>query len=81
MGKTHTQTIQLYNPSNYHVQTECVMSNTLNYSLSNKSPVLPPKEVVEIELTYTPTHYLHAEDGDLLITSTEVGDWRYFLSG
>jgi hypothetical protein len=34
-----------------------------------------------VTITFTPTHFAHHENGDLLIQTTEIGDWNYYLSG
>jgi hypothetical protein len=43
--------------------------------------VLPPYEVVEVQLKYTPSNIKSLEFADIKLSSTVLGDWTFKLKG
>ena len=36
---------------------------------------------MQLEIRFTPTHFSHPENGDLLISTKDISDFKYFLNG
>ena len=81
LGKTSIHTFDLYNPSNELIETEAILTNTINFSIVPEQIVLKPKETTKIDIVYSPTIIERIESAELKITTEEIGDWKLFLQG
>ena len=81
MGKSSFQDIILENPTSQIIEASYKISNPLNYEIAPNRVILQPKSSNTIKIKFTPTHFEFSETADLTISTSEIGDWRYHLTG
>lgn len=81
LGRSATQIVGIENPTNEEVILDYSCTNPLNFELNPEKVILPPYEVVEIALKYSPSSLKNIEKGEIKLTSTKLGDWVFKLKG
>ena len=81
IGKSTVTDIILENPSSMFVEATAKLSNTLNYSIIPEKFILKPRQETVVHVKFTPTHFTNSESGDMTISTQEIGQWRYYLTG
>lgn len=81
LGKSATQLVGIENPTNEEVILDYSCTNPLNFELSPEKVILPPYEVVEIALRYSPSSLKNIEKGEIKLTSSRLGDWVFKVRG
>ena len=81
LGKFISQEVVLNNPSNHNVETTVVISNELNYEVLPKKLTIKAHDKTSIQIFYTPTNIDTLESGDVIISTQEIGEWKFYLQG
>ena len=67
------------NPSSYNVETSVIVSNELNYEVVPKNITIKSNDQTKIQIFYTPTNIDTLESGDVIISTKEIGEWKFYL--
>lgn len=81
LGKSIAKAVTLENPSNREVILDYFCSNTLNYELIPDKIILPAYGSVDALIKYSPTSLKLLETADIVLSSKEIGDWIFKLTG
>ena len=81
LGKSIAKSVSLENPSDKEVILDYFCSNTMNYELIPDKIILPAYGSVDALIKYSPTSLKLLETAEIRLTSKEIGDWIFRLTG
>jgi len=81
LGKFVTRMVTLDNNSGQAVDVRSTVTNSLNFALSPEKVQIPPFSATTVQIRYTPTNLDVLEQGEILLQTDAIGDWKFELQG
>jgi len=81
LGKTASHFVELENPTGKEMYVDFRNSNPSNFEIIPDKIMLPPYEMVRVQIQYSPTTLDVNEHGNIIFDNPEIGKWEFNVEG
>lgn len=77
LGKSVIRYIQLENPIKKPISIQAKISKPENFDILNDKLEIPPLDILNIGIKYTPSEIDYQDSCDIVFETEEIGNWKY----